>query len=437
MPRPHHLKVALSNHGFRRLYAIRLASQFGDGVFQASLAGAVLFNPERQAHAADIAAGFAVLLLPYSLLGPFAGVLLDRWWRQRVLVLANIARAIGVLLFASEVLAGINGLAFYASALVLVSLSRFVLSALSASLPRVVPRAELVTANALSTTSGALVAATGGASAIAVRALVGDNNLDYAIIAAVALIPYLIAAGSARGFARPDLGPLAVERDNRETLGAVVRGLGAGARHVYECKPVLYGLATIGVHRLAYGVSTVCTLLLYRNYFHNSGPFRAGLTGLGQIVAAVAIGGGIAALVTPTAFRHFGPVRWPAALLAVAGAIQLTLGLPYLIGFQLLAALLLGFVSQGIKIAVDTLVQEQIGDSFRGRVFSLYDTLFNVTLVVAALLTATVLPEDGHSPTSVVIIAVGYALSAFGYLTIATRTGTHVSDAARTTARVR
>ena len=48
-----------------------------------SLAGAVLFDPEHQARAADIAAGFAVLLLPYSFVGPFAGVLLDRWWRQR------------------------------------------------------------------------------------------------------------------------------------------------------------------------------------------------------------------------------------------------------------------------------------------------------------------------------------------------------------------
>ena len=64
---------------------MRLAGQFGDGLFQAALAGAVLFDPEHQARAADIASGFAVLLLPYSLIGPFAGVLLDRWWRQRVL----------------------------------------------------------------------------------------------------------------------------------------------------------------------------------------------------------------------------------------------------------------------------------------------------------------------------------------------------------------
>jgi len=97
VPRQGHLLNALSQRGFRRLYAARLLGQFGDGVFQASLAGAVLFNPERQAHAGDVAAGFAALLVPYSLVGPFAGVLLDRWRRQRVLVVSNVLRALGVL----------------------------------------------------------------------------------------------------------------------------------------------------------------------------------------------------------------------------------------------------------------------------------------------------------------------------------------------------
>ena len=92
MRRSGHVVGVLRAPGFARLLAVRLTGQFGDGVFQASLAGTVLFNPERQASATDVAAGFAVLLLPYSLVGPFAGVLLDRWWRQRVLVLANVAR---------------------------------------------------------------------------------------------------------------------------------------------------------------------------------------------------------------------------------------------------------------------------------------------------------------------------------------------------------
>ena len=64
---------------FWRLLELRLVSQFGDGLFAAGLAGAILFNPERAAGPWAIAGSFAVLFLPYSLLGPFAGALLDRW----------------------------------------------------------------------------------------------------------------------------------------------------------------------------------------------------------------------------------------------------------------------------------------------------------------------------------------------------------------------
>src|SRR5690348_12017784 len=64
------VRQLLARGDFRRLLATRLSAQFGDGVFQAALAGTVLFDPARAADPLDVAAGFAVLLLPYSLVGP-------------------------------------------------------------------------------------------------------------------------------------------------------------------------------------------------------------------------------------------------------------------------------------------------------------------------------------------------------------------------------
>jgi len=378
----------------------------------------VLFSPERQARAADVAAGFAVVLLPYSLVGPFAGVLLDRWWRQRVLVVANALRALAVVGVAIEIGAGLHGQPFYASALVVFSINRFILSALSASLPHTVESDHLVTVNALSTTVGAIATTIGGAAAIGVRSVIGSTDAGYAAIAVGAAAPYLLASLLARGFVRELLGPDDVERDRRETAGEVARGLVAGGRHVVELRPVLWALTAIGAHRLCYGVSTICMLLLYRNYFHDDGFFRAGLTGLGQVVIMAAVGSGLAALVTPVATRHLGFVRWPAILLAAASVIEIGLGLPYRMPLFLLAAAGLGFVAQGIKICVDTLVQRNVEDEFRGRVFSLYDTLFNMTSVAAAVLTALVLPDSGYSPASIVVLAVVYAVTGLAYLHI-------------------
>ena len=405
----------LRDAGFRRLLGSRLAAQFGDGVFQASLAGAVLFNPERSTNAADVAAGFAVLLLPYSLIGPFAGVLLDRWWRRSVLVHVNLLRALLVLGFAAELAGGLSGLPFYASALVVISLSRFLLSALSAALPHVVTARELVTANSVTTVGGTIAAALGGAAAIAVRALLGTDNADYAVIAGVSAVPFLLAALTARGFGRPELGPSDQERAGRESAGQVARGLVDGIRHLRERPAVAFGLAAVTAQRLLYGVTTVCIVLLYRNYFGGDGLFRAGLAGLGQVVAAIAVGGGLAAFVTPHAFRAIGALRWPLMLLVAAGVTEATLVLPYSLPLILVASLVLGFVAQGVKISVDTVVQCEVLDEYRGRVFAVYDALFNITLVAAATLTATLLPEDGHSPTSVLLLAAGYLVIAALY----------------------
>jgi Major Facilitator Superfamily len=135
----------------------------------------------------------------------------------------------------------------------------------------------------------------------------------------------------------------------------------------------------------------------------------------------VAIGSGVAALVTPAASRRLGFVRWPALLLGVAAAGEIGLGLPYTMQMLLLAGFVLGFAAQGIKICVDTLVQQVIEDDFRGRVFSLYDTLFNITFVVAAVATAVLLPDTGYSPASVVALSAIYALTGFVYLRVGSR----------------
>jgi MFS family permease len=401
------------------LFVVRLIAQFGDGVFQASLAGAVLFNPEHQARASDIAAGFAVVLLPYSLVGPFAGVLIDRWWRQRIVVIANIVRAVVVAGVAAEIWAGMDGELFYITALVVVSVNRFFLSTMSASLPHVVEPEELMSTNAFTTTCGGLATTLGGAVAIGLRGPFGATNGGYAIVAVASAIPYLASSFLARRFARAQLGPDEVARDNRETLRDVAIGLAAGAHYVARLRPVMFALVAIGAQRFLYGLNTVCILLLYRNYFHNQGFFRAGLPGIAQVVVGVAIGGGLAALFTPAATRRWGFTTWPVALLVIAGVIEIGFGLPYRLELVPIAGFGLGLAAQGFKICVDTRIQRTVSDKFRGRVFTVYDTIFNIMFVLAAVVTALALPDTGHSPTAVIVIGVGYLVIAAFYLRVA------------------
>ncbi|MBI1758087.1 MAG: MFS transporter [Actinobacteria bacterium] len=409
------MRAVLARPDFRRLLATRLAAQCADGVFQASLAGVVLFNPQRQADPASVAAGFAVLLLPYSVVGPFAGVLLDRWIRRRVLTWANVLRCGLVGLVAALTVAGVSGPAFFGSALAVISVNRFFLAALGAALPHVANPTQLVTANATATTGGSVATALGAVIALGLLATTGPTDTGYGMVALSATVGYAASALAARGFRLDQLGPDETERARRETPAEVIRGLLAGLRHVHHRRRVGHALAAIGGLRFWYGMTFVSAMLLYRNYFHDDGFFRAGPAGLGQAVLATALGSLLAAVATPPAVRRIGSERWITATLGTAAVTEIALGSLYTARTLLPAALLLGFVAQGTKICVDTIVQETVDDAFRGRVFSLYDTLFNAMFVAAAVVSAVTLPTSGKSYPMLYLSAGGYAVTALAY----------------------
>ncbi|TFV43774.1 MFS transporter [Blastococcus sp. TF02A_35] len=403
----------LARPDFRRLLGTRLSSQFGDGVLQAALAGTVLFNPQRAADPVDVAAGFAVLLLPYSLVGPFAGVLLDRWSRQQVLLRANLVRAVLVVAVAATVLAGVQGLPFYAVGLLVFAVNRFVLAALSAGLPHTTDEGSLVPANALSTTSGAVATVAGGGVALVLLPLTGSGDAGYAALALSAALPYLAAAAVVSGFARAHLGPDDRTRSTGPTAAQVLAGMVSGARHAWRDRPVRAALTAITLHRCWFGVLTLMALLLYRNtYTEGTGLFAGGLTGLGQMVAAGAVGTLSAAAVTPPVVARVGTRRWTALLLVTGGVSQLGLGLLLQPPAAVAAGFLLGFVGQGVKICVDATLQERVDDGHRGRAFSVYDTLVNVGYVLALVGTAFALPGSGVSTPLLVLVGAGYLVTA-------------------------
>src|SRR5262249_55884600 len=152
----HNLRAILAKRGFRRLLGVRVISQIADGWFQAALAGSLLFNPEKRTSALEVATGFAVLLLPYSAIGPYAGGVLDRWSRQSIIFVANVLRALFVLPTIAFIWYGAESPPFVALALMIIGLNRFFLAGLSAAIPHVVDDRRLVTANALSGTLGSI-----------------------------------------------------------------------------------------------------------------------------------------------------------------------------------------------------------------------------------------------------------------------------------------
>jgi MFS family permease len=411
------VRSVLREPHFGRLYATRLVSQGSDGLFQVALASYVLFNPEQQADAARVAAGFAVLLLPYSFVGPFAGVFIDRWRRQRIFTYAPLIKAALAVVVACMAVAGWSGVAFYITVLALLSVSRFYLSAQSAALPHVVKERMLVVGNSLSTTSGTVVGIIGGGLGYLVTRMVGAGNTASALIVTLAAAGFVMAALVAHRMAPDLLGPdLDVDRGQaREELRNVARGLVEGARHIWQARPAANALIAMSAHRFLYGSATISALLLYRNYFNGGTNPEAGLGGLGLVFAASAVGYLAAAVITPRMADQLGKERWIVLLFAAGAVFDFALVLPYQQRTLVAAAAILGVVAQGAKICVDTIVQENIADAYRGRVFAFYDMAFNVTFVSAAVFGAMALPANGKSLPVLLVVSVGYATTALLY----------------------
>lgn len=428
------LRVVLAESGFRRLFATRLISQAGDGVFTAGITKYVFFNATTFPNPSSAAAAFAVLYLPYSLIGPFAGVFIDRWSRRQILVWSAVLRAAFVVLTATLVASGSRTVPLYAAALLVLGVNRFFLASLSAALPHVVAEDELIMANGVSPTAGGIMAAIGGLAALGVAALTGGHRAGSAITLLAAGACYLLAGAAATRMRRDLLGPDRVQAPDqqRETamaalaeigagLAIVARGLVAGARYVLHRRQPRAALGVIGGIKFMYGILFLMAILLYRNYFYlgNVNAARDHFTSM--IVIPGAIGYACAALVTPPATARISKQAWIAVTLAFSAILTGALGLSFAqLGF-LIIAFGVNLAGQSTAISAVTILQEQVEDDYRGRVFAFYDMMSNIPFVAGAGVSAIFMPLTGKSAWLIAVVTAGYLLTCAAYWAAAVR----------------
>lgn len=416
------LRTVLGGSGFRKLFVTRLTSQAGDGVFNAGLASYVFFSATTFPDPGSAALSFAVLYLPYSLVGPFAGVFIDRWSRRQILLWSAVLRAAFVGLAAAFIATGTLGLPVWIAALVVLGVNRFFLSALSAALPHVVEGDELVMANSVGPTSGTVVAFVGGILGAGVHVATGGGRIGSSITLLVGGLCYLCAGFAARLMPRSSLGPILGEGTQHGAigteLGGVASGLVDGLRHIGSRRQARGALVATGSHRFLYGILLLMSILLYRNYFYPSSNGNTALAHFLPVVVSSAIGYGAAAWLTPVATRRMSPGAWITTLLFGGGIVAGALGAYFSQPAFVAIGFLLGVVAQGIAISTTTILQQEIADDYRGRVFSVNDMLYNASFVIGAAVSAAFIPVSGHSIAMLLVVDIGYCVAAVGYLVI-------------------
>ena len=422
------LRLVWAEHDFRRLFSTRLISQTGDGLFTAGLGGYVFFNSTNFPNPASGAAAFAVLYLPYSLIGPFAGVFIDRWSRRQILVQAAFLRSLFVVVTAGLVASGKLGVPLYVGVLAVLGVNRFFLSSLSASLPHVVAEDKLVIANSVSPTAGGIMAAIGGLAGLGVHEALHGGQGEYAATLLAGGCCYAIAGAVSATIPRNLLGPTHAGGERARgaighELAAVLAGLVAGARYILARRQPSAALAATGANRLFYGILFLMSILLYRNYFYRAESANKALGHYAVLTGLVALGYATAAFVTPAAIRRMSKTAWITVLLVAGAVVTGVLGVFFSQVDFLVIGFCLGLVGQGIAICATTILQEDVGDDYRGRAFSFYDMMFNILFVAGAAISAIFMPVTGQSSALIGLVAVGYLVSAGGYWLLRRKTG--------------
>ncbi|HEX2241139.1 MAG TPA: MFS transporter [Actinomycetota bacterium] len=363
---------------FALLMLTQYASQMGDGIVQIAIAKLIVFGGQRGfdlegARSPDEVLRIALyLFIPYTLLSPFLGVLIDRWDRRRLLISVNALRAVIIGAVGVIGIAAI-GDALFGAFLLTLACTRLVLATKAAALPVTVGESELVSANAISQLGGALCQLGGAGAAFLLAGLV---NVEIIVIGGAVVY----GAGWLSATLLGRIGELRRKVGLAESLANVIRGITEGLREVRSTPAAGAAITTYFWLRCQWSFALLAIGFIARDLLAGDELQTVLVTG-----GAGAVGATLGFVSARSLYQRF---RTPAALVLAASSLA-GIAVAALGGISARSAIagltfVLGFGFFLGKISLDTLVQRALGDDFRGRAFSLYDIAYNLAWVGAA-----------------------------------------------------
>jgi len=402
---------------FWRLIAVRWMGQGTDGLYQSALAAFLLFSPERAASAQAAAVAFAVVLLPYSLIGPVVGTVLDKFSRRQIIFFANNLRALVLIFVACLLLLGNTGILLTFTVLVSFGINRLILAGLSAATPRLVSPENLIGANALSVTGGTIAIVLGGGIGVGLRQIfnsAADPDQADSLLVIVAALGYFIAALLALRAKRDEFGP-----EPHVVAPAWYEGFNEmreGFRYLTERTTSFIAIVVVAIQRGGLTALTLMALILERNTFNDADNPDAGLGGFAFALVLSGVGIMLGAIITPAATRIINRYTWSRYSMVAAAIMPIVFALTLNEITLILMGFFTGMAGQAVKVTNDAIVQQTTSDIYRGRVFAVYDVIVNAAIVSGALLCSAFLPTSGLTRTVPIGICIAYLFAALALM---------------------
>jgi len=419
------------NRPFLLLWLSQAATQIGGNMVLYGLTVIIL-----QATRANTAVSVLILtfLVPAVLFSAVAGVYVDRFDRRTILVVTNLLRGGAFIL---TFLVGSNVLAILLLNVFVSTVTVFFAPAEAAMIPRLVPRAQLISANGIFTLTLNAAFALG-------FALVGPIVVTIAGAPALLLLVavlYVVAAFLCSTLpssppTRDDaLDPRQAMADAERAVGSTLAQLREGLAFVRANPSIAWSLVYLGIAASLVGVlgvlgpafaedtlglepkdlvvvvlplgigivTGVLALNSFGRYLPRRRVIEVGLVALGILLAALAVAGPIA--------------RFVQRAEQAAGLLDLS-ALTSLLAVVVLIAFLAGMAYGSVAIPSQTQLQEDLPEDVRGRVFGILNMLVSVASFLPIIIVGPVSDLVG---TTAVILVVAVSVAVAGIASIATR----------------
>lgn len=362
-----------------RLWLGQLISNFGDTLHYIALV-ILVFDLSGQGIA--VAGLVATEIVPVLLLGPIAGVIIDRFTRKGVLIVADLFRGALVLSLlwpqgvwhAYVVAAGLSaGNVFFGPAL-------------NAVIPVLTTPEQRLAANSVSWSTGRLVQIVAAAVAGAIIAMVGTraafaiNAASFAVSAAfIASLEIPAHAGQIAGGAKRGLGSY---------FGDAREGLTYARRDFFISRLlIVQSLASFAVG----GTGAMLVVLSERH-------LKLPPEGFAWLIGAIGVGALIGPLI-PNALAHdYRNARWLFVPYLIRGVGDVLIALLTPLPVALFILFVYGLNTSTGMVVFNSTIQGAIPDAIRGRVFTLLDVSWSAMRLLSLAIGALVVDRVGAQP---------------------------------------
>lgn len=404
------LREALRNRNFFLLWIGQIISQLGDRLGQMALIAFVYLRAPGSSM--QIAKILSFTIIPVFLIGPLAGVYVDRWDRRRTMYICDFMRSLLVLAIPLFLFYTKNLAPIYLIIFITFSIGRFFVPAKLSILPDLVENKNLLVANSLINTSGMIAAVLGfGISGVLVERLGAKSGfyLNSLTFFVSGVFIFLISKKFSAAVSFEEVSKEIVEVIRKSVFQEIKEGIIYFIRN----KDIRFTAGIIFALWSALGSVYVVIIVFVQKTLHSA------TKDIGLLVMFLGLGLFLGSLVYGKFGQRVSHYKIIFASL-ISGGIMLTLfalGIYYYPSFMLAAflALCLGLIVAPIMIASNTIIHNVSDNGMLGKIFSSLEIVMHLGFILFMFISSMLAERFSQV---LILVIVGCLLSLLGLVSL-------------------